>query len=302
MVYVLLSVLAGTAMSAIFKITEGRDLNRNFITSVNYFAAVLVSFTFVRRANLEINLSINSFQSFFSELSGVLSGGKFSVQSIAIYALFLGAFAGILYFVGIIAMQMSVRNYGAGISGMFSRAGMIIPILLSILLWREIPSPFQWIGISLAIVGVIFANLQPEAEKKFTIRLTLMLQFITGGISALISKSFQIYGLIEYRDFFLLIVFFSAFLVSAVYTYKTPKSWGKAELIAGFFVGIFNQLSATFLLLALNALPAPIVYPMTSAGSIVFINIMGIAVFKEKLKKHEMIAIGLTIIAVIILS
>ncbi len=302
MIYILLTVLASTAMAAIFKITEGKDLNRNFITSVNYLAAVFVSFAFVIRANLEINLGIDAFQSFFSELSMVLQGGIFSTLSISIYALLLGAFAGILYFVGLIAMQISVRNYGAGISGMFSRAGMIIPILLSIVLWSEIPSPFQWIGIFLAIVGVLVANLQPEAAKKFTIRLTLMLQFITGGLSALISKTFQIYGIIEYRNFFLLIVFGSAFIISAIYTYKTPKTWGKAELIAGILVGVFNQLTATFLLLALNSLPAPIVYPMTSAGSIIFVNIMGIAIFKEKIKKHELIAIGLTIIAVIILS
>jgi len=303
MIYVILSVLASAAMAAIFKVTEGRNLNRNFITIVNYATAVVVSIISINQAKIQMIISPASISAFFDEVGIFLSGGHFSVQAVSTFAIILGAFTGILYFVGIIAMQLSVRNYGAGLAGMFSRAGMIIPILLSIIIWKEFPSPFQWIGIVLALVGVILANMQPDkAAKKFTIRLTLLLQFITSGLSGLMSKTFQTYGIIDYRNVFLLSVFTSAFIISLIYTYKTPKSWGFAELFSGFLVGIFNQLSATFLLLALDSLPAPIVYPLVSAGAIVVINIMGMAFFKERLKRHELIAVGLTVIAVIILS
>src|SRR6056297_1305848 len=303
MIYVILSVLASAAMAAIFKFTDGRNLNRNFITTINYATAVIVSLISISEAKIEVIFSPTSISAFFDEISIFLSGGHFSVQAVSVFAIILGAFTGILYFIGIIAMQLSVRNYGAGLAGMFSRAGMIIPILLSIVIWKEFPSPFQWIGIVLALIGVILANMQPDkAAKKFTIRLTLLLQFITSGLSGLMSKTFQTYGIIDYRNVFLLAVFASAFIISLIYTYRTPKSWGQSELFAGFLVGVFNQLSATFLLLALNSLPAPIVYPLISAGSIVLINIMGMAFFKERLKRHELIAVGLTVIAVLILS
>ncbi len=303
MIYVILSVLASAAMAAIFKFTEGRNLNRNFITTINYATAVIVSLISISEAKIEVIFSPASISAFFDEISIFLSGGHFSVQAVSVFAIILGAFTGILYFIGIIAMQLSVRDYGAGLAGMFSRAGMIIPILLSIVIWKEFPSPFQWIGIVLALIGVILANMQPDkAAKKFTIRLTLLLQFITSGLSGLMSKTFQTYGIIDYRNVFLLSVFTSAFIISLIYTYKTPKSWGFQELLSGFLVGVFNQLSATFLLLALNSLPAPIVYPLISAGSIVLINIMGMAFFKERLKRHELIAVGLTVIAVLILS
>ncbi len=303
MIYVILSVLASASMAAIFKFTEGRNLNRNFITTINYATAVGVSIFAISQSDVHIELYPRNFIKFFEQLKTVLSGGQFNIQTVSVFAVVLGAFTGILYFVGIIAMQLSVRNYGAGLAGMFSRAGMIIPILLSIILWKEFPSPFQWIGIVLALAGVILANMQPDkALKKFTIRLTLLLQFFTSGLSALMSKTFQTYGIIDYRNVFLLAVFASAFIISLIYTYKTPKSWGQAELFAGFIVGVFNQLSATFLLLALNSLPAPIVYPLVSAGAIVVINIMGMAFFNERLKRHELIAVGLTVIAVLILS
>ncbi|MFP4456954.1 MAG: SMR family transporter [Clostridia bacterium] len=303
MIYVILSVLASAAMAAIFKFTEGRNLNRNFITTINYATAVVVSLFSINQAKIHIELYPSNFLTFFEELKSVLAGGQFSIQTVSVFAIVLGGFTGILYFVGIIAMQISVRNYGAGLAGMFSRAGMIIPILLSIILWKEFPSPFQWIGIVLALAGVVLANMQPDqAAKRFTIRLTLLLQFITSGLSGLMSKTFQTYGIIDYRNVFLLAVFSSAFIISLIYTYKTPKSWGQSELFAGFLVGIFNQLSATFLLLALNSLPAPIVYPLISAGAIVVINIMGMAFFNERLKRHELIAVGLTVIAVLILS
>lgn len=303
MIYIILSVLASAAMAAVFKITESKNLNRNFITTINYITAVIVSIFSITQAKISIQLYPANIASFFAELKSVFAGGQFSIEAISVFAIFLGAFVGILYFVGIIAMQLSVRTYGAGLAGMFSKAGMIIPIILSIFIWKEFPAPFQWIGIILALAGVIIANMQPDkASRKFAIRATLLVQFVVSGISGLMSKIFQTYGIIAYRNVYLLAVFTSAFLISSIYTRRTPLPWGKAEVFSGFLVGVFNQLTATFLLLALDTLPAPIVYPLVSAGAIVVINIMGVVFFKEKPKRHEIFAIVLTVIAVLILA
>ena len=288
-------------MAAIFKYSEGRNLNRNMITTVNYVAAVMVSLFMILQKRLAINIGIVSFKAFFREFT-VLGGAKFSSTAVGSFALILGLVTGVIYFVGIIAMQLSVRNYGAGLTGMFNRAGVIIPIVLSILLWNELPTAGQWLGIILAMTGIVLVNLSDEKDKRFKFHLPLLVLLLTGGLGALASKVFQVYAPMLYRSVFLLFVFGSALIISLFYTMRTAKAWNRQEIFAGIGVGICNQFAATFLLLALNALPGPVVYPLAAAGTIVVNNIMGLLLFKEQLKRKEWIAILLTIVAVLLLA
>ena len=303
MLYIFLAVAMSASMAGIFKVSESRNLNRNVITAINYFAAICVSLIMIAQSNLQIHLGPTALKAFISELPLILSNGQqFSIQAVSIFAMLIGVITGVGYFIGIIAFQISVRNYGAGLSGMFNRAGIIIPIFFSIFLWQEIPTSWQWLGMLMAMAGVILVNLNATSGKKFEIHKALLVLFLTGGLSSLASKAFQVYAPITYRSVFLGFIFSSAFVISTIYAIRTHKSWGKTEVVTGIGVGICNQLAATFLLLALSTLPGPVVYPLNAAGAIVASNFVGMAFFKERLKRNEWIAVGLTVVAVILLS
>ena len=62
------------------------------------------------------------------------------------------------------------------------------------------------------------------------------------------------------------------------------------------------MLSNMSLLLALTTLPGAIVFPVSSAGSLLMVTISAIILFKEKVSKLNVTGILLTLIAVILIN
>ena len=70
----------------------------------------------------------------------------------------------------------------------------------------------------------------------------------------------------------------------------------------GLLVGIPNYFSAKFLLGALETLPAVIVYPVYSVGSILVVTLAGVLLFRERLEKHQWVALGVILAALVLLN
>ena len=71
---------------------------------------------------------------------------------------------------------------------------------------------------------------------------------------------------------------------------------------AGILAGIPNYFSSWFLLKALVRLPAMLVYPVFSVGSILLVTGFGALIFKERLEKRQWLGLGLILIALILLN
>ena len=56
------------------------------------------------------------------------------------------------------------------------------------------------------------------------------------------------------------------------------------------------------MLMALMSLPAAVVYPVSSSGTISFIALISALVFKEKLTKKQILALILTVIGIILIN
>ncbi|MCD8506348.1 MAG: hypothetical protein LRY37_04665 [Alkalibacterium thalassium] len=52
-----------------------------------------------------------------------------------------------------------------GISGTIAKLGILIPMIFSILIWREFPTAVQWIGILLSLVAIVVVNLSKRSIK-----------------------------------------------------------------------------------------------------------------------------------------
>ena len=70
----------------------------------------------------------------------------------------------------------------------------------------------------------------------------------------------------------------------------------------GILLGVPNYFSASFLLKALNDIPAVIAFPTFSVATVVVISMTGLLVFKEKLSKKQWIGMGLILIALVLLN
>ena len=80
---------------------------------------------------------------------------------------------------------------------------------------------------------------------------------------------------------------------------KTPA--GIWEVAFGLLIGIPNFFSAKFLLAALKDIAAVIVYPVYSVATILAVTVTGVLVFREKLEKRQWMALGIILLALVLL-
>lgn len=302
MFYLLLAIICSASIALIFKYTETRQTNRYVITSANYFIAFTTTIVMMMTKGLLNDFSLDV--DFLSAFSAVVNSDNvlLSPASSIHWALMIGSVAGVFFFLSFLYYQKSVRENGVGLSGTIAKLGILIPMIFSIIIWQELPTMIQWIGIVLALISILIVNLSPESLERFDLKPTLLLLFVFGGIAEFSNKIYQKYALNDYKDVFLFAVFFIAFIISTTYAYKKQGDLRKRDIITGFLVGIPNLFSSYFLILALDTLKTSVVFPIYSAGSIVLITIGGFVLFNETIKRKNKVAIALTIVALILIN
>ncbi|MBU3209436.1 SMR family transporter [Clostridium algidicarnis] len=303
--YLFLAIVCSSSIALIFKYSEGSKMNRYAVTSVNYFTALFISLLMIiAKPSTKIHISDISIKGFILECSKVLSQNYvyFSPESSFTWALVVGIIGGAFFFLSFIYYQKSVRENGASLSGTFGKLGILVPMIFSILFWKEIPKPFQWVGILIALFSIVFANISYDENNNRSINLTLILLFLFGGMAEFQNKLFQKYALLEYKDVFLFVTFTMAFLLSLYFVLKSKEKILKRDLLTGFLVGIPNLFSSYFLIMALNSVNTSIALPVYSAGSIIFISLGEVLLYKEKLSNKNKIAVGLVVFALVLIN
>ena len=284
-----LAILSSAAIALLFKISEGGNYNRYRVTSANYFAAFITSFFFYFAETSDVRL-----------LDRLMAINWFSV-------LVIGLPAGICFFLSFVFYQMSVKENGASLSAMFGKLGILLPMLISVVVWHELPTMVQTVGIVLAISAMILVNYQPKAMRHLTkegVKASLLFLFLTGGIAEFSNKLFQKFGQPEDKNIFLFIVFFVAFLCSLSFAFLSKKNSErhlKYDVLMGFAVGIPNLLSSYFLINALATVPATIAFPVYSSGSIVVVTLGSVLFFKEKLSPKTLVGLCITVLALVLI-
>ena len=89
---------------------------------------------------------------------------------------------------------------------------------------------------------------------------------------------------------------------SAVMTAVKDRRFGKTEVIFGLLVGIPNFFSSKFLLRSLSEIAAVVAFPAYSVGGILVVTLAGVLVFRERLAKRQWVALGLILLALVLLN
>lgn len=300
MLYLFLAILCSASIALIFKYTENGKTNRYLITSANYFMAFSVSLIMLVSQGVLKDLVIET--SFREEFKLLSKGHVFSASSSIVWALIIGVMAGFFFFYSFIYYQKSVKENGVAISGALAKLGILIPMIFSVILWKEIPTKLQWLGIMIALLSIVLLNLSKDSMKGIDFKASMLLLFLFGGMAEFSNKIFQKYALSSYKDVFLFTVFFVAFLISLYFTKREKKKISIKDILTGFAVGVPNLFSSYFLILSLESLATSVAFPIYSAGSIVFINLGGYLIFKEKIDAKTSVAIALTLFALILIN
>lgn len=92
-------------------------------------------------------------------LAGALTGATTPASSMS-FAVWFGLLSGGLYLLCLVTVEKSVREKGAGVTTLYQRLGILVPILCSALLWGEVPSAVQLAGLgtSVAVMAALWGG------------------------------------------------------------------------------------------------------------------------------------------------
>lgn len=214
------------------------------------------------------------------------------------FAVFFGALTGVFYVVTILAVHAGVRSCGAGVTTMYQRLGILVPILCSALLWGEIPSPLQLAGLVMAILVMVG---QRGHASQGTSRLPFLV-FLLGGIVEFTGKLFQKSAPETDRPLFLFVVFLTCLVLVLCFGSHPAEKFSSGAALVGVLTGVPNLLSPFFTMKALEVLSPGIVYPTISVGSIAVVTAADAWVFHRSLCRREKITLALIALCLVLVN
>lgn len=285
MLFLLGAIIFNIIRTFVMKYSESHDGNRYGVTVFNYVTGTLLGYFFLKDKSL---LSAGTDKCFVLGFAGINS---------------------FLFVAVLLLMQYNVYRNGAPLTTTFSRMGLIIPILVSAILFGEIPTIVKIIGILLSLGAVIYMNGGRKIEKteeEYGVQKrsygSLIILLICGGSEELMNKLFNVFGQMADQEAFIFYTFLFSTILSLGIFFSKNRSLTKRDMLSGIMIGIPNQLAATFILKAAGEIPAYIVYPCYSAGVIFAVNLINYLVFKEKLSRRESTAIVAIAAALVLIN
>ena len=277
MIHLLLAICSSAAISLIMRCSSGRAKNNVSMLAVNYLTCLVLS-------------------AFFSP------GGSFFPRDPGLMpTLAIGVFNGFLYLAAFVSFQRSISRNGVVLSAIFMKLGLLVPMVVSVFLFGESPGPAQAAGSFLAVAAIILINFEKGSAASAS-ALGLLLLLLLGGSADAMSKVFEELGPGALSAQFLLYTFGTALILCLGLVAWNKQHFTRWELIFGFAIGIPNFFSSRFLLGALKSLPAVIVYPTYSVATILLVTLAGTLFFREKLRKGQWAALGIILLALVLLN
>lgn len=277
MLYLLLAIVQSSMISILLRLSSGR---------------------------IKANISMLAFNYLTCSVLGILYAGftpDMPAHSGFGTAVGLGTVNGILLLTSFILMQSSVRKNGVVLTSVFTKLGLLVPVALSVLAFREMPTGLQIAGFCIALTASIVINLN-KAEHTGRLDWSLILLLLLAGGTDAMAKIYESLGSAELSDPYLFFSFGAALVLCVPVVLFKKERPGFRELLFGVLIGIPNFFSSKFLLVALDTVPAVVAYPTFSVSTLLLITLTGVLAFREKLSKLQWISLAAILVALVMLN
>ena len=288
MLYLVLAALSSAVLTLVLKLFRDPKGNRYGLILGNYLTCMMIAFLQLPEKGQLLRVSTSTW--------------------------LMSLIGGFLFVAGLVLMQSSVARNGATLTSAFSKLGLIVPLLLSFVFFQEVPTWLQLLGLGLALGAILLIYEKngeeaesPAAADQSSKQLGLLLiTLLAVGGSESMAKIFARLGNQNENSAYFFYLFLTAacltFLLSRLEKKKNGKPLRPRELAAGILAGIPNYFSSYFLLKALLSLPAALVYPMFSVGSLLLVMAAGVLFFREKLGRNQLWGLLLILGALVLLN
>lgn len=214
----------------------------------------------------------------------------------------LGVVNGLLYLGSFLMLQWCVSRSGVILSSTFMKLGVLVPTIMSVVIFGETPKAAQVIGFALTIAAIVMMNLSGERGGHMTGLGGLILLLLAGGVTDGMSKVYETVGDTAQSGVFLLLTFGVALIACTVLMFARKQRPTRHDLLDGLLIGIPNYFSARFLLASLSEVPAVVAYPTFSVATIAVVSLVAIFAFRERLKARQWAALTVIAAALILLN
>ncbi len=276
MLYLILAIISSSLVSLVMRLSERWRKNGLTMLAANYVMCTAAA--------------------------AFLAGGVIPTGEGAGLTMGLGSFCGILYLLGFVTLQWNVQRNGVVLSATFQKLGVLVPTLAAITIFGETPRWTQLLGIAVAVGAILFMQGKNGSKAGNRSLPGLLALLLCGGCSDVMSKVFDTWGNADHASIFLVFVFAVALLLCILLCVVKKQSVTLPDILCGFCLGIPNYMSARFLLWSLKDVPAVVVYPTFSVGTIVLVTVVGVLFFREKVEKRKLIALGMILGALVLLN
>lgn len=292
MIFVIFAILCSASLNILFKYSEKQQSNRLAVSFFSFLGSTTFSL---------VLLKSETFAMFRDEMSSSISG-QITFLTPSFYALLLGLINGFLYFGAFYVLQLSTSKNGSAMTATFNKLGVMVPAVLSVLVFHEVPKLIQIAGVIIASIAILMVYLKKEENSIITLRIALIGTFLLGGLADFTSKIFQVHGSSQFENLYLFFTFFFSLIITGLFMLIKDRRIKRLDVIVGLVSGIPSQLISLFLLRSLSSLPGFVVFPLYSVGVILVVNLVNLLFFKERLTRRQSLAIGAIVVAVVLLN
>ena len=279
MLYLLLAIASSALVSLCMRMSERHVRSNMVMFTVNYAACLAMSRFYMGDIRL------------------------LAPESGMGWAVALGAVSGFLYLYGFVLLQRSILHNGVILSSAAMKlGGVLIPVVLAVLLFRERMGWMQLAGAVIAVAAVILMNLEKGEVHRGGKKLWLLVLLLISGLTDTMANVYDKTGAAALKNHYLFYTFLAALLTALVMALIKRQRPRPADVLCGLLIGIPNYYSARFLLLALASVPAVVTYPVYSVGTIIVISTVGVLLFKETLSKRKKYALLMILAALVLLN
>jgi drug/metabolite transporter (DMT)-like permease len=286
MIWLLLSIISATGIYVCFKFIERTGTKLINPIVINYLIAAIAGFWM--NGSVPVN------------------------QIISADWLLLGLFQGVLLIVLFFFVGFSSRKAGISVTTVSAKMAVVIPMLFSIIFFKEQAGLLKYISIILAVtaVGLSVYKKQSGTTKASALAVVFPIilffgmglensiliyakeKFINESVSALFSATLFSVALLSG-------IILMLFKPSVFKGFAKPKT-----LVLGAILGLFNYGSIYFMLMTLNSgvFSNAVSYGIVNVGIVALTVLTGTVFFKEKLSKLNIVGVSLALITFVILT
>jgi drug/metabolite transporter (DMT)-like permease len=285
MIDLALSVLSSTWIFVVFKLYDVYKVQTLVAIIINYITACLVGL--------------------------LLYNGPVGVDDLLNTSWAWGPFAmGVLFITIFNLMAKTSQVAGVSVASVATKMSLVIPVLLSVVLYREHLSFFEVMGIVLALVAVYLVSGKGKGIHVDRKHLILpILVFLGSGVIDASIKYFEEEHLTDQEiPIFSSMVFGCAALSGFIFIGVTSKNnrlkINLKNILGGIALGIPNYFSIFFLIRALrtNPLSSAAVFTLNNVAIVMLSTLVGILLFKERLTPKNWAGVALAVLSIILVA